>query len=426
MNSDEIYELLEVVGSEDSKNVKIELLKEFMQDGDFERVLKYAYNPFKRFYMQRLKPLRAGASGEFSEQTWNVLDRLSSRDLSGYEAVGVCNDTMSALSEASESLFLRILKKDLRAGFSAKSINKAKRGTVPVAPYMRASLPNRGTLKDFDWSAGVYSQEKLDGSFASVIKDKKSVSVFTRTGKQYPHNLAEYLDIEMPQGQHIHGELLIGDGDEVLDRKTGNGILNSIMQGGDLDGDRTILFVAWYMVYSTTVEDNAPSEYYSERFARLGDETDCAVVASKLVYSMEEAMKHYDTVVANGGEGTILKTPTMLWKNHTSPHQVKLKQENEADLVVLGLNEGTGKNAETFGSLLCATADGDMEVSVSGFTDSQRVEISKSVDEWIGEIIAVRYNEKITDRNGNNSLFLPRFVERRTDKTVADTWDALA
>jgi hypothetical protein len=67
-----------------------------------------------------------------------------------------------------------------------------------------------------------------------------------------------------------------------------------------------------------------------------------------------------------------------------------------------------------------------MEVSVSGFTDSQRVEISKSVDEWIGEIIAVRYNEKITDRNGNNSLFLPRFVERRTDKTVADTWDALA
>ena len=48
-------------------------------------------------------------------------------------------------------------------------------------------------------------------------------------------------------------------------------------------------------------------------------------------------------------------------------------------------------------------------------------------DAVIGRIVTVGYNARIKDknRNGVDSLFLPRFLELREDKDTADTSDAI-
>ena len=56
----------------------------------------------------------------------------------------------------------------------------------------------------------------------------------------------------------------------------------------------------------------------------------------------------------------------------------------------------------------------------SGFTDKDLQELSSDPDSLIGKIAAVQYNEPITDKFGNRSLFLPRFIEIRHDKNLAD------
>ena len=46
--------------------------------------------------------------------------------------------------------------------------------------------------------------------------------------------------------------------------------------------------------------------------------------------------------------------------------------------------------------------------------------------EYLGKIITVKYNEKITKKDSDEiSLFLPRFVEVRADKDVADNLDRI-
>jgi ATP-dependent DNA ligase len=75
------------------------------------------------------------------------------------------------------------------------------------------------------------------------------------------------------------------------------------------------------------------------------------------------------------------------------------------------------------GALELESEDGRVKVSVgSGFTDDDRMSITESI---IGSIITVQYNQLIENKNGGISLYLPRFVEIRDDKEVADTLDKI-
>jgi DNA ligase-1 len=97
-----------------------------------------------------------------------------------------------------------------------------------------------------------------------------------------------------------------------------------------------------------------------------------------------------------------------------------MKAELEADLRVTGFLPGTGKYEGKIGSLLVESADGKVKSAVgTGLDDEER---SCDPSEFLGKIVAVKYNALITDKKtGLKSLFLPVFIEVRLDKTVADT-----
>jgi hypothetical protein len=70
-----------------------------------------------------------------------------------------------------------------------------------------------------------------------------------------------------------------------------------------------------------------------------------------------------------------------------------------------------------------ASSDRLVEVNISGFSDDLREWITNNIDSLIGKIATVLYNERITSkgRGSVDSLFLPRFVEFRNDKSIANS-----
>jgi ATP-dependent DNA ligase len=143
------------------------------------------------------------------------------------------------------------------------------------------------------------------------------------------------------------------------------------------------------------------------------------LVWTKQVDTLYEAQKIFEKFLAEGQEGTILKSKTGIWEDRRSKDQIKFKGELECDLMVVDWEEGTGKNKGRLGALVCETSDGVIRVNVgSGYSDEQRAEFDKKV---IGKIITVRYNARIKERSGESeSLFLPRFIELREDKSTAE------
>ena len=91
----------------------------------------------------------------------------------------------------------------------------------------------------------------------------------------------------------------------------------------------------------------------------------------------------------------------------------------ECDLKIVDVLSGTGKYEGMLGSVVCESDDGVIQVNVgSGLNENQRETLKK--EDLIGKIVAVKYNTRITNKQGEESLFLPIFIELREDKDVAD------
>jgi len=144
------------------------------------------------------------------------------------------------------------------------------------------------------------------------------------------------------------------------------------------------------------------------------------LVESKSVGSFEEAQKIFEEYLAQGQEGIILKDMSGVWEDKRVKTQVKFKAELDCDLKVIGIQPGTGKYEGLVGALLCESEDGIIKVDVgSGLSDFDRKEFTTNSP--VGKIVAVVYNARIKNKQGEESLFLPRLVEVREDKNFADS-----
>ena len=429
MTSNEAFYLLQCIQEETSRTEKINLLKEFLYDELFRNIVLYAYDPFKNYYIKVITQTPIG-TGMFNDWTFALLDNLATRRLSGEESKRAVRKELERLDLESQKIFRQILKKDLGVGINTKSINTAWKGLIKVFPYMRCSTLDDVHLDSLNWKQGVFSQIKADGMFANISMTPYGAKVNTRLGNPFDmevlSDFRSILERDLREGSQYHGELLVVDPNErYLERKKGNGILNSILKGGKLPEGYSIAVELWDFVPLDMIKEKG--KYYSPyntRYKQLEDmlsKSPIKLIETKIVHSIEEATEHFSEAVFKGEEGVIIKDPQAIWQDGTSRMQIKLKPTKEIDLRVVDFIEGTGKNSDTFGSILCTTEDGMLEVKVSGFTDEDRKKIWEEKEDWIGSIVSVKYNSLINSKNKNNSsLYLPRFIERRFDKEIAD------
>lgn len=442
------YQLLNEIASDNSKLHKIAVIAREANNGnrDFFRGLRLALDNIDTFGVKKV-PVRSGADGAgLSMVTFETFAyELINRNLTGHAALRAIDQMMEmATNDEWNSWYRLILTKDLRAGFSESTVNKAVKDinaeyVIPTTPYMRCSLPAKSNMEDWDWSKGVYSQTKADGMFANVnVRADGYVWVTSRGGTLFPEGclgLEDAMGATFKHGTQTHGELTVYQDGKLLARQLGNGILNSLSNGGSLEPGQIVVFDAW---------DQIPLEYvvpkgkynviYSVRFAALEAQVNAGnflgrlrLTETRIVKSLEEAMQHYQEHRKRKLEGTVCKSGDAIWKDGTNKDQVKMKEEIDVELEVIGFNPGKGKNAATFGSMITRSREGLLIANISGISDDLRKDIDKNREDWMNAIITVCSNGIMygTKKKPIHSLFLPRFTERRFDKTQADTFEMI-
>ncbi len=440
MNSDQVFSLVERIAATPSKLEKIQQLAECEHDALMRRVLTYAMEPGRTYGMAARPQLPTGAVDAnrerelFDERTWQILDTMAKRDLTGNAARDMVIKEMARLTPDSAELFWRIIANDLRAGLGDATVNKAMPGLIVEYPYMRCSLPRKSNIKQFPWQRGVYSQLKANGLFASTnFHVSGEVDLLTRAGTRFPQDpfcdMINEIKASMVPGFQYQGELLVMQGGVILPRKTGNGLLNGVARGGELPKGAAPLYVLWDRVPLEAVRPGGRHDQpYYKRFGHLqsmlsGSGSFMRLIDTKIVYSFAEAYRHYKEVVGFREEGTVVKSPDLMWADHTSKDAVKLKVEATCDLRITGIVPGKEgrKNAGRAGSLTCESECGQVRVDVTVKNEKMRAAIDHG---WIGRIIAVTFNEisEPSKSNDRYSLFLPRFEidTYRADKRAAD------
>jgi len=274
-----------------------------------------------------------------------------------------------------------------------------------------------------------FAQTKMDGMRAIIVVENHVVTVYSRNGKKLLGLEEHFNDIVYHNNIVYDGELtVIDDKGNVMDRQTGNGICHKAVESVNtisVEEISRIRITLWDVIPLNDWKAGADPTPYHARLGELDSMLDHRLfsrVETFRVDSMEDAEELFKTMLARGEEGLILKNDDHIWEAKRSKQCVKMKAELEIDLEITGFAEGKGKNANMCGAIQCKSKDGKIVVDVgTGMDDSMRIKIWENQDSLVGTIVAVKYNEVIQAKtNQPSSLYLPRFVELRVDKEVAD------
>ncbi len=433
----QIYNIFDQLASDNSRLAKEAILIKNKSNEILQRVFYLALDPFVQFYIRKIPKHESNAPYWALQEGMDQLSRLSSREVTGNAAIEHLTTVLSKLEPEDAKIIERIIAKDLRCGVSEATANKIWPGLVSTYPVMLASGYDQKLVDKIQWPALV--QLKLDGMRFNAIVKNGEVEFRSRNGKELsiPNKsfavpfvkLAEHYKQDMV----FDGELLVADfAGKPVNRQTGNGILSKSIKG-TMSNDEALQVRAtlWDAISYEDFTKGVSDEAYNIRLAKVSNAISHVkslfpqfgiyidLVWTKEVDNLYTAQRIFEKFLAEGQEGTILKSKNGIWEDKRSKGQIKFKGELECDLRVVDWEEGTGKNKGRLGALVCESDDGKIRVNVgSGYSDEQREAYTKKV---IGKIATVKYNARIQDKGGNvESLFLPVFIELREDKDIAD------
>jgi len=418
-----ILSILKRLEATSSRLEKEAILEKHESNDALKEAFRLALDPTINFYIKKIpdvieKTQKITLDAALSD----LVTDIASRKVTGSLAKERVSILLGSLSSDDREVLKLVIGRNLRCGVSESTVEKIWPDLVLSYPCQLVSPMNGSTKIKFPMMA----QTKMDGMRFNAIVENGAVSYRSRNGKEL--DLFEALDedfLTMADGADLvfDGELLVsGPQGKVLDRKTGNGLLTKFQKGtGTEEVAKRIRAVVWDRIPLTDFRRGSCKMPCYARWTLLnGTRTrGIRVAQTTMINNLAIAQALYQEKLDEGEEGLILKDPEGPWENKRVKHQVKMKAELEADLICTGTTAGTGKYSGLIGALEVTSADGRVKCSVgTGLSDEER---RSDPREFVGRVVAVKYNALITDKKTKaHALFLPVFVEVRLDKDVAD------
>jgi hypothetical protein len=271
-----LYTIIKELQNASGSNAKTAILEANKDNELLKAYLKAVYDPLLSYYQTKIPSVKGlTGSEEFSLRDITfAIKELAGREVTGLAAEATLGGWVSALNTEGRELMQLLIKRSIGAGVGDTMILKAFPDLYFIPPYQRCSLMDAKVKDRFSKLDSFLVQEKLDGSFCYLVKEVgKAPEAITRAGSKYPTEFAAKLAVGLPDGVVVVGELLVyGEAATLcvpLDRKTGNGILNSVLKGGEIGDNLAFELTAWDCLTVAEFKAGKSNVPYSERLKTL-------------------------------------------------------------------------------------------------------------------------------------------------------------
>jgi hypothetical protein len=422
-----VYNLLQDLNKENGSNYKMQVLKDFRDTQNTEavdvlkRVLKFTYDKTISFGVSMknvydFEPQKTDFTLTLDFILASLETNLCTREVTGHDALQLLRNLLYNTNEHNAEILEKIINRDQRINIGRTNINKVFKGLITKPCYMRCSLMDKIDRISYP----CFSQKKEDGTYRSLVSDSSDNSIVTMSRAGFLDDFSKLSTRlkGLPEGVYI-GELLIRSLQGSENRMKANGLINSDTEQDDM------YFVVWDYLTLKEFQEGKSSIPYKDRYETLKenikDYESIEVVETKIVNSFDEAQEHFNSLVSNGFEGTVIKNLDTPFKNHTSPTQIKMKEEAVAEFVITGFQEGEGRLQGTLGAMEYKSSDNQVQGKMGGFSDEIRDYIWENRTDLIGSIVSVKYNG-VSKAKGKDTyaLMFANFVELRPEKDTAD------
>lgn len=235
---------------------------------------------------------------------------------------------------------------------------------------------------------GMWASEKFDGVRSLFLPSGKFIS---RNGNEF--FAPKWFIDAMPKGALLDGELFTKRGDF-------QNIMSIVSKNIPVDSEwKKIKFLVFDLpLVKLPVEERMPYLVNIVETARSKSAVTqkyLHVVKNTLLNNAEHLEKLYESVVAKGGEGVMLRVPGTYYENKRSKYLLKYKKFTDDEGVVENWELGTGKYTELMGKLVVKWLKGShkgVRFKVgTGFSDNQRKNYKQFFPK--GTIVKIKYFE---------------------------------
>lgn len=435
---------LSQMSGEGSQKAKIELLKENVSP-ELEYILDVCFNPLVSTHLNKIEQTENNKIVEVSfDCLVDLICKLKNARAVNDKLRQEVNDFIfsTKLGEREADMLSKIFTKNINIGIGRAIINTAFGYELISNNEMMKADDNVEIVREwFKEKKDVLAEEKFDGVRIWALIDKgKPVHFYTYNFQELPmkymRNIARQLQMISP----INNETWFVDGEMIgKDRKSVSGQITKILKGTATEGvDKNFHYHIFDYDNATTLKKGVGILPYRLRkkmlkalFSLAHPELDIPnlhYVRKYKVSNWLQVQRLFDKLVENGSEGLVLKLAEHKYETRRSRNWIKMKEVKECDLRITGVFPGKPgtKRENTIGGFVCISEDKALTVEVgSGFSDKLLEEIAQNPNYYKNKIVSVKYNTKINDKYGRNSLFLPRLSEIRLDKFKADSFNQI-
>ena len=455
-NMKKVAKVLDIVRKTSSTNAKQAILQyenEQEYGATLRSVLYYTYNPFMMFgltdkTLQVVRPNIMTYARATEEDVFLLLEELANNNINDYLRSEAKRLLLTINDNEVREMVQGIMVKDLKLGVNVTTLNKVfGKGFIPKFDVQLAesyAKQKPGSLKNKE----VCITEKLDGF--RIVYNPVQEKFFTRKGQEYEgleHLIPELNDlcVAISEDNLVHGEDVVIDGElvhepvEGLNSQELYALTSSAARKKGRHRDKLKLqfhvfdFVALneFMSGLTTLRYKARRSIMDVAFVTLSDLKHVKPVTVFYMGKFDEEilLTHLKQVEALGGEGLMINLMEGTYECKRTKKLLKVKTFKDADVLVTGIVEGTGKNLGKLGAVEVKFLHNGKEMTCevgSGFTDDERLVYWEHPETIIGKVIEVKYFEVTQNEKDKTkySLRFPTFQHRiRTDKDEQDITD---
>ena len=390
-----------------------------------------AYNPFYVFGIRQV-PETEGLTGRANPWTqfWALLEGLRTRYITGNRAREAVEQMSQEFdSEEWNGLARRVLIKDLRCGISEKTINKVVGKTEYRIPVFTCQLAQDSTDQPKKLQGIKRLECKLDGVRVLAVVSGANVTLYSRNGKEF-ENFPQIADAIEDVRKHFQYGRGTG-GHFVLDGEIVGENFQQLMRQAHRKSNAETTGMVYHIFDIIPLEAFQEGHWNAGQYKRLEwlesaraglEETTCLRIMPGLDVNLDTAeghdiMQRYAEAAVEGGfEGIMIKSLDAPYECKRSDSWMKWKPTITVDLNIVGFEEGTGRNENRLGAIICEGDDNDRRIRVnvgSGFSDALRDEYWASRDQLLGHLVEVQADAVTQNQDGTYSLRFPRFLRFR-------------
>ena len=425
-----VKEIFTQLQSTNSKLEKQKIIKDNANNQQFTDTLVFLLSPYILTGMSEHKINKKVGAVRGVIISWeNAVEYLSKHNTGTDHDIALIQSFIANQPEDMQDFYKGLITKSIKLGCDAKIVDSVLgKGFIPSFEIQLAEKyfekPNK-VVGNFTLT------EKLDGFRLATIIHNDKIEFYSRQGQlveglvEVEEDMKMFCKVNKLHNAFFDGELVAVNCEELSSDENYKVVTKTARTKGIKRGLKYNIFDT--LSYEEFMSQNCDTEYYKRRWllnelAKNNNLTHINILPVLYNGSNKDMIMEYlNKARENHKEGIMINLDNGMYEFKRTTNLLKVKVMQDADLKIVDVYEGTGKNKGKLGGIIIEFIYKDNTYRCecgSGFSDDERIDYWSNPEKILNKIATIQYFEISKNDNGGYGLRFPVWTHRiREDKT---------